>query len=116
VLTFAQHAETQILSWAAAAENKFSHPIAKAIIDRFDQLKLPMPETDETKHSVGYGVTVGVEGHVVHVGSACFMAHEGIKLPAALEHEVERVHSQVALRDRLTGKCVADDEMRIPGA
>jgi len=94
VLTFAQHDETQILSWAAAAENKFTHPIAKAILDRFDLLKLPMPETDETKYSVGYGVTVGVEGHVVHVGSARFMAHEGIKLPAALEHEIERVHDE----------------------
>ena len=94
MLTFAQHDETQILSWAAAAENKFSHPIAKAIIDRFDQLKLPMPETDETKHSVGYGVTVGVEGHVVHVGSARFMTHEGIKLPPALSQEVERVHDE----------------------
>jgi Cu2+-exporting ATPase len=94
VLTFAQHDETQILSWAAAAENKFSHPIAKAILDRFDQLKLPMPETDETKYSVGYGVTVGVEGHVVHVGSARFMTHEGIKLPPALSQEVERVHDE----------------------
>jgi P-type E1-E2 ATPase len=42
VLTFAQHDEAQILSWAAAAENKFSHPIAKAILDRFDQLALPL--------------------------------------------------------------------------
>ncbi len=94
VLTFAQHDEAQILGWAAAAENKFSHPIAKAIIDRFNQLALPMPETDETKYAVGYGVTVGVDGHVVHVGSARFMTHEGVKLPAALDHEVERVHDE----------------------
>ena len=53
-----------------------------------------MPETDETKYAVGYGVTVGVEGHVVHVGSARYMAHEGIELPAALDHEVERVHHE----------------------
>jgi heavy metal translocating P-type ATPase len=94
VLTFAQHDEAQILGWAAAAENKFSHPIAKAIIDRFEQLALPLPETDETKYSVGYGVTVGVDGHVVHVGSARFMAHEGIKLPSALDREIERVHDE----------------------
>jgi heavy metal translocating P-type ATPase len=94
VLTFAQHDEIQILSWAAAAENKFSHPIAKAIIDRFDQLALPLPETDETKYAVGYGLTVGVQGHVVHVGSSRFMAHEGIKLPAALDREIERVHDE----------------------
>jgi P-type E1-E2 ATPase len=92
ILTFDRHDETQILSWAAAAENKFSHPIAKAIIDRFERLAVPLPETDETKYAVGYGVTVGVDGHVVHVGSRRFMAHEGVKLPADLDREIERVH------------------------
>jgi Cu2+-exporting ATPase len=94
VLTFGKHDETTILSWAAAAENKFSHPIAKAILDKFHTLDLPMPHTDETKYAVGYGVTVGVDGHVVRVGSARFMAHEGIKLPSALDHEIERVHDE----------------------
>ena len=31
ILTFGPYSEQQILQWAAAAENKFSHPIAKAI-------------------------------------------------------------------------------------
>jgi Cu2+-exporting ATPase len=94
ILTFDRHDESQILGWAAAAENKFSHPIAKAILDRYAQLGAPIPETDETKYEVGYGVTVGVEGHVVHVGSARFMAHEGIQLPAGLDREIERVHDE----------------------
>ena len=92
ILTFDRHDATQILSWAAAAENKFSHPIAKAILDRFERLGAPLPETDETKYAVGYGVTVGVEGHVVHVGSRRFMAHEGVALPPELDQEIERVH------------------------
>jgi heavy metal translocating P-type ATPase len=94
ILTFDRHDGDQILGWAAAAENKFSHPIAKAILDRFEQLGTPIPETDETKYQVGYGVTVGVDGHVVHVGSARFMKHEGIKLPGALDREIERVHDE----------------------
>ena len=94
ILTFDRHDESQILGWAAAAENKFSHPIAKAILDRHARLGAPIPETDETKYAVGYGVTVGVEGYVVHVGSARFMAHEGIQLPAGLDREIERVHDE----------------------
>jgi Cu2+-exporting ATPase len=94
ILTFGAHSQNTILSWAAAAENRFSHPIAKAILDRFHALDLPMPQTDETKYAVGYGVTVGVDGHVVRVGSARFMAHEGIKLPAALSREIEAVHDE----------------------
>jgi heavy metal translocating P-type ATPase len=92
ILTFEDYDEGQLLSWAAAAENKFSHPIAKAILDRFHKLALPLPETDETKYAVGYGITVGVDGHVVRVGSARFMEHEGIKLPPELGREIERVH------------------------
>ncbi len=94
ILTFGDHDGDRILSWAAAAENKFSHPIAKAIIDQFEGLGVPMPQTDESKYAVGYGVTVGVDGHVVRVGSARFMAHEGIKLPSELERESERVHDE----------------------
>ena len=81
ILAFENYEEDDLLSWAAAAENKFTHPIAKAILDRFDGLGRPLPETDDTKYSVGYGVIVGVDGHVVRVGSARFMKHEGIALP-----------------------------------
>ena len=94
ILTFDGFEEKTILSWAAAAENKFSHPIAKAILERFQALGLPLPETDETKYSVGYGISVGVDGHVVRVGSARYMAHEGIKLPPEIDWEIERVHDE----------------------
>jgi heavy metal translocating P-type ATPase len=92
VLTFGDYSDAQILQWAAAAENKFSHPIAKAILDKFKSLGLAMPETDDSKYEVGYGITVGVDGHTVRVGSARFMKHEGIDLPAALTREMEDVH------------------------
>ncbi len=52
ILTFNQYSETQILQWAAAAENKFSHPIAKAILDKFATLGLALPKTDESKYQV----------------------------------------------------------------
>jgi heavy metal translocating P-type ATPase len=94
VLTFGKYSDTQILQWAAAAENKFSHPIAKAILDKFKSLGLPMSETDDSKYQVGYGITVDVDGHTVRVGSARFMQHEGIYLPAELERETENIHDE----------------------
>jgi len=92
VLTFGPYSDVQILQWAAAAENKFSHPIAKAILDKFKALGLPMAETDDSKYSVGYGITVEVGGHTVRVGSARFMEHEGIRLPSELRELMEDVH------------------------
>jgi heavy metal translocating P-type ATPase len=92
VLTYGGHTENQILQWAAAAESKFSHPIAKAILDRFRKLGLELPKIDDSKYHVGYGITVGVDGHTVRVGSARFMAHEGIELPADLIREMDAAH------------------------
>jgi len=92
ILTYGDHSEEDILRWAAAAENKFSHPIAKAILEKAKALGLTPPATDESKYHVGYGITVGVDGHVVRVGSARFMKHEGIALPPALEAHLKEVH------------------------
>jgi heavy metal translocating P-type ATPase len=92
VLAFGGYSIEQILQWAAAAEDKFSHPIAKAILDKFHSLSLPMPKIDDSKYRVGYGITVGVDGHTVRVGSARFMEHEGIDLPLELRREMEAVH------------------------
>ena len=47
ILTFGSYSEEQILQWAAAAEYKFTHPIAKAILAKFESLGLPMAKTDE---------------------------------------------------------------------
>ncbi|MGD9647359.1 MAG: HAD-IC family P-type ATPase, partial [Pirellulales bacterium] len=58
-----------ILRYAAAAENKFAHPIAKAILEKFKETGLPMPTADESQYHVGYGITVGIEGHTIRVGS-----------------------------------------------
>jgi Cu2+-exporting ATPase len=94
VLTFGGHSSDQILSWAAAAEAKFSHPIAKAILDKFRTLNLEMPKIDDSKYHVGYGITVGVEGHTVRVGSARYMTHEGIALPLEALSALDAAHDE----------------------
>jgi Cu2+-exporting ATPase len=93
VLTYGDFEQAQILRWAAAAEHKFSHPIAKAIVDQAHKLGLSLPKIDDSKYSVGYGITVGVDGHTVRVGSARFMTHEGIALPAALSEHMDAAHA-----------------------
>ena len=94
VLTYADHSADRILQWAAAAENKFSHPIAKAIVDKSKTLALALPQIDDSKYHVGYGITVGVDGHTVRVGSARFMKHEGIDLPPELLREMDAAHDE----------------------
>ena len=55
----------QILQYAAAAEKKFHHPIALAILHKAHELGLELPATDDTRYKVGYGITVAVDGQTV---------------------------------------------------
>jgi Cu2+-exporting ATPase len=81
IIACGNYDQARILQFAAAAENKFSHPIAKAILEEFKHRKLTMPETDESRYHVGYGITVAVERKTIRVGSYRFMEMEGIELP-----------------------------------
>lgn len=92
VLTYNGWSVEQILGWAAAAEHNFSHPIANAIRDRARAVGLEETPIDDTKYQIGYGITVEVGAHTVRVGSARFMEHEGITLPAELVEELDPVH------------------------
>jgi len=88
------HDAETVLRYAAAAENKFAHPIAKAILEKFQQAGLQMPESDDSKYQVGYGITVHIEGHIVRVGSARFIKMEGIEIPADVQTALDQAHHE----------------------
>ncbi|MFO1419041.1 MAG: heavy metal translocating P-type ATPase [Methylotetracoccus sp.] len=109
IVTANGHLERDVLRYAAAAERKFHHPIAQAILHRADELGLELPATDETQYRVGYGIQVGVEGHVIRVGSRRYMELEGIEIPDEVETRLEAAHQagdtmvMVAIDDHLGG-------------
>src|SRR5262249_58848058 len=86
--------EATILRYAAAAEHKFAHPIARAILEKYAERGQPLPATDESKYHVGYGITVGLEGRTVRVGSARFMKLEGIEIPPVAGAALEDAHRE----------------------
>jgi heavy metal translocating P-type ATPase len=73
--------ENTLLGYAAAAEYRQPHPIAKAIIDKAASQNLELPKLDEASYEAGYGIKVTIDGQLIRVGSARFMAREGIELP-----------------------------------
>ena len=98
-----------ILRYAAAAENKFAHPIARAILDKFHETGDAMPATDESKYQVGYGITVSIDGKTIRVGSARFMDLEKIEIPLIAADALDEAHHEgftmvfVAVDDHLGG-------------
>ncbi|WP_165224126.1 heavy metal translocating P-type ATPase [Aquisphaera insulae] len=99
----------QILLYAAAAEKKFHHPIALAILHKAKELGLELPETDETQYKVGYGITVQIDGHLIRVGSKRFMELENLPISDSILEALEECHREghtmvmVGVDDRVGG-------------
>jgi len=99
----------QILRLAAAAERRFHHPVALAILHKAAEHGLRLPLTDATQYKVGYGITVGIDGHRVRIGSRRFMELEGVPLTSEVEDALDEVHREghtmvmVAVDDQLGG-------------
>lgn len=98
-----------LLCYAAAAEARQSHPIAKAILTAARQRQLQWPTIEDAKYEVGYGIQVKLADRLVRVGSARFMAMEGIAIPSDINEVQAACHAQghslvmVAVDETLAG-------------
>jgi heavy metal translocating P-type ATPase len=88
------YTQDAILAYAAAAEYRQTHPIAKAILHEADTRQLPLPSTDEAGYKVGYGLTVMMNSQRVQVGSTRFMELEGIPIPPRITQTQTSCHDQ----------------------
>jgi P-type Cu2+ transporter len=64
----------RMLALAAAAQQRFTHPVAEAIVGTATAQRLSIPERDTSEYRIGRGVKATVEGSVVLVGNRRFMA------------------------------------------
>ncbi len=80
-----------------------------AILHKAAELALDLPATDDTQYKVGYGITVGIGGHTIRVGSKRFMDLEGVATTPEVEDALAVAHREgntmvmVAVDDLLGG-------------
>ncbi|MFN8495327.1 MAG: heavy metal translocating P-type ATPase [Caldilineaceae bacterium] len=82
---FTELGETEILRYAATAEHRQNHPIAKAIQNAAAAHGLAVAAVGNLHYEVGYGVRAEIDGAVVQVGSDRFMALEGLALSQEIQ-------------------------------
>lgn len=75
--------EEQLLLYAAAAEYRQTHPIARAILAEAAQRGLTLPAIDHAQYEIGYGICVHIGEKLVRVGSDRYMVAEEIDIPQA---------------------------------
>ncbi len=112
--------EYEVLQYAAAAEQRQSHPIARAILQETEARRLAIPSIDDAEYRVGYGLTVKLDDQRVRVGSARFMEITGISIPpdiAELQtfcHDMGYSLVMVAVNEQVVG-AIELHETLVPG-
>ena len=101
--------EDEVLAFAAAAEQRQSHPIAQAIIAAAAEQQLALPATDVAVLELGLGLKAQIERQTVRIGSQRFLAGENMELPAELVELQTAAHARghglvfVAIADAVAG-------------
>jgi len=113
--------EKKVLAYAAAAERYVAHPIAKAILNKAEELHCTIPlVTDKSKYQIGYGITVNLEAEnkIIRVGSPRFILGEGIDIPSEINAAETQAHLDghslviVAINDKVGGAIELQTKVR----
>lgn len=75
----------QVLSYAASAEYKQTHPIARAIVERAQAQHVPLVAADTTQYEVGLGIYTQIGDVPILVGSRRFTEMAQIEIPTAMQ-------------------------------
>lgn len=86
-----EYSEDDVLYFAAATEQKVGHPLARAIIEKAEDLEFILPDVSlsDSRYEVGLGVTATVNDKTTQVGSLPFMRKVDIPVPDNLKDDVE---------------------------
>jgi Cd2+/Zn2+-exporting ATPase len=79
--TFDKLDEKELLYWAAIAEKRSEHPLARAITEKAEELGLSIPHPQSFENFRGKGVKVQWNSKTIIVGSSEIMKSEGVEIP-----------------------------------
>jgi Cu2+-exporting ATPase len=110
--------ENELLSYAAMAEYRQTHPVAQAILTAATERQLFLEMPQQAHYEVGYGIKVQLSDKLLRVGSDRFMQMEGINIPANIQAIHEHCHSlgnslvMVAIDDEFAGAIELEASLR----
>lgn len=84
-----QYSQDDILFYAAAAEQKSVHPIAKAILKKAQENKLVLPQIEDSSYDIGYGISVNIAGKTINIGSGRFMQMKDVKISKKMQKKMD---------------------------
>jgi Cd2+/Zn2+-exporting ATPase len=110
--------EKEVLYWAAIAEKRSEHPLARAITEKAEESGLNIPHPQSFEDFRGKGVKVQWNSRMIIVGSSEMMKSEGVQIPESTQGVFESKQSEgmtsllITLDRRLLGIISIADTLR----
>jgi Cd2+/Zn2+-exporting ATPase len=110
--------EKEVLYWAAIAEKRSEHPLARAVTEKAEELGLSIPHPQSFENFRGKGVKVQWDSKTILVGSSEMMKGEGVEIPESAKGLLELKQSEgmtsllITLDRRLLGIISIADTLR----
>jgi heavy metal translocating P-type ATPase len=104
-----------VLSVAAAAEQRSSHLLASVLVEAVKAEGFQIPPGTDYQEAAGQGISAVVKGHQVRVGGRGFVVPrtvDGESIAEGLEHPEATLRAYVAIDDRLAAVLEYADELR----
>jgi len=109
--------EAALLRFAAAVQQGSEHPLAKAMLERAEEMGLPLPRVEDFRSFTGLGVKGEVDGRLIVIGNEQLIAAQKLdpstELGRAREWEGQaQTVVWVADNDRILGLIAIADTLR----
>ena len=84
----------ELLRLTAAVETQSEHPLARAVVNKAVEARLPLPGIENFQSETGGGVSAEVDQAIVRVGKRAFIEKAGIPIPESLIQKAEELQNK----------------------
>ena len=86
---FLNHSEDEILQFAAIAEKRSEHPLAKAVLSATQKRGIEVADPDEFTGIRGKGVLASYNGNSIVLGKRDFLIEHSVTIPEMVEEKIK---------------------------
>jgi Cd2+/Zn2+-exporting ATPase len=110
--------EKEVLYWAAIAEKRSEHPLAKAVKEKAEESGLQIPHPEVFENFRGKGVKVQWDGKTIILGNSVMLKDQGISIPDPIQELLKIKESEamtsllITLDNQILGSLSIADKLR----
>lgn len=89
-----RYSDNELLTLAASAEKGSEHSLAKAILNKADELNLEVSDSTDFNAVLGQGIEARVNGDMIYFGNAKLMNNQKLELTTEMDQAADKLASE----------------------